>query len=143
MGVPPHSLCKPCDWGRFSAMQIELVTGGVALFFVIMALVAFASPATVLAYFGTTELTVDGRNEVRAVYGGFGLVVAGLVAVAPFWPRFGPGILLTVGLSLLGMALGRAISRAVDGGAGFYPWLFFVVEVALGGALLGAQMALP
>lgn len=81
-------------------MQIELVTGGVALLFIIMALVAFASPATVVAYFGTTELTVDGRNEVRAVYGGFSLVVAGLVAVAPYWPRFGPGILLA-GLVLL------------------------------------------
>jgi hypothetical protein len=124
-------------------MQIEVVTSAVALMFVIMSLVAFASPATVVAYFGTSELSVDGRNEVRAVYGGFGLVVAGVLAVAPYWPRFGPGILLTVGLSLLGMALGRAISRAVDGGAGFYPWLFFVIEVVLGGALLGAQMAMP
>lgn len=124
-------------------MQIEYVTGGVALLFVVMALVAFASPATVAAYFGTAELTVDGRNEVRAVYGGFGLVVAGLLAVAPYWPRFGPGILLTVGLSLLGMALGRAVSRAVDGGAGIYPWIFFVVEIVLGGSLLGALMALP
>jgi len=108
-----------------------------------MALVAFASPATVVAYFGIAELSVDGRNEVRAVYGGFGLVVAGLVAVAPYWPRFGPGILLTIALSLFGMALGRVISRTVDGGAGFYPWLFFVIEVAGGGALIAALMMMP
>lgn len=124
-------------------MQIEYVTGGVALLFVVMALVAFASPATVVAYVGIMELTVDGRNEVRAVYGGFGLVIAGLLAVAPYWPRFGPGILLTVSLSLFGMALGRAVSRAVDGGAGIYPWMFFVVEIVLGSFLLAALMALP
>lgn len=122
---------------------MEIITGVVAVAFLLMALVAFASPATVVAYFGVPELSVDGRNEVRAVYGGFGLAVAGLVAVAPYWPRFGPGILLTIALSLFGMALGRAISRAVDGGAGFYPWLFFCIEVAGGAALIGALMALP
>jgi len=122
---------------------MEIVTGVVAALFLLMALVAFASPATVVAYFGIAELSVDGRNEVRAVYGGFGLVVAGLVAVAPYWPRFGPGILLTIALSLFGMALGRVISRTVDGGAGFYPWLFFVIEVAGGGALIAALMMMP
>lgn len=122
---------------------VSAVTGVIAIGFLLMALVAFASPATVVAYFGVTDLTIDGRNEVRAVYGGFGLVVAGLVAVAPYWPRFGPGILLTVAGALLGMALGRGISRGVDGGAGFYPWLFFCIEVAGGGALIAALMALP
>lgn len=122
---------------------MEIVTGVVAVGFLLMALIAFASPATVVAYFGMTELSIDGRNEVRAVYGGFGLVIAGLVAVAPYWPRFGPGILLAVAGSLFGMALGRAISRAVDGGAGFYPWLFFIIELAAGGALVAALMAMP
>lgn len=122
---------------------MEIITGVVAVGFLLMALVAFASPASVVAYFGVLDLSMDGRNEVRAVYGGFGLAVAGLVAVAPYWPRFGPGILLTIALSLFGMALGRAISRAVDGGAGFYPWLFFCIEVAAGAALIAALMALP
>lgn len=125
---------------------MEMITGvtvAVAVGFLLMALVAFASPGSVVAYFGTAELTQDGRNEVRAVYGGAGLAIAGLVVVAPHLPRFGPGILLTVGLWLLGMALGRAISRAADGGAGFYPWLFFTIEIAGGGALIAALMALP
>jgi hypothetical protein len=111
---------------------VSAVTGVVAVGFLLMALVAFASPATVVAYFGVTDLTIDGRNEVRAVYGGFGVVIAGLVAVAPYWPG-----------ALFGMALGRGISRGVDGGAGFYPWLFFSIEVAAGAALVAALMALP
>jgi hypothetical protein len=122
---------------------VTTITYAVALGFLIMALLAFASPASIVSYFGTTELTVDGRNEVRAVYGGAGLAIAGLVAVAPHLPRFGPGILLTVALWLFGMASGRAISRAADGGAGFYPWLFFVIEIAGGAALVAALMALP
>jgi hypothetical protein len=122
---------------------ITILTGSVALGLLLMSLVAFASPATVTRLFGTPELTIDGRNEVRAVYGGYGLAVAGLIAVAPFWPRFGAGILLTVALSLFGMAVGRGISRAADGGAGFYPWLFLVIEVAAGSALVSALMMLP
>ncbi len=125
---------------------METITGItliVAVGFLLMALVAFASPASVVSYFGISELSIDGRNEVRAVYGGFGLAVAGMVAAAPYWPRFGPGILLAVALSLFGMALGRAISRAADGGAGLYPWLFFTIEIAAGAALISALMMLP
>jgi hypothetical protein len=124
-------------------MDIQIITGGVALMFVVMALVAFVAPGSVVAYFGTTELSLDGRNEVRAVYGGFGLAIAALVAVSPYWPRFGPGILLTVAGALFGMAFGRVVSRAIDGGAGFYPWLFFAIEIAGGAVLAGALMAMP
>jgi len=124
-------------------MDIQILTGGVALFFVGMALVAFLIPDTVVALFGIAELPLDGRNEVRAVYGGFGLVIAALLAVAPYWPRFGPGIVLTVAVALFGMAFGRLVSRAIAGGAGFYPWLFLVIEVVLGGVLIGALMAMP
>jgi hypothetical protein len=123
--------------------MVTTLTYVVAIGFLVMGLIAFASPAFVTGLFGTTEPTVDGRNEVRAVYGGAGLAIAALVAVAPHWPRFGPGILLTVALWLFGMALGRVISRAADGGAGFYPWLFFALEIVAGGALIWALMALP
>ena len=36
---------------------------------------AIAKPAFVTAQFGILELTQAGRNEVRAVYGGFGIFV--------------------------------------------------------------------
>ncbi len=34
------------------------------------------------------------------------------------------------------MAAGRGVSRALDGSAGFYPWLFLGVELVFGAALL-------
>ena len=122
---------------------VTTITYAVGIGFLVMGLLAFASPALVANYAVLSELTIDGRNEVRAVYGGAGLAIAGLVAVAPHLPRFGPGILLTVALWLFGMASGRIISRFADGGAGFTSWLWFTVEVVSGGALIAALMALP
>ena len=45
----------------------------VAAGFAAMGLLALARPADVLAQFGVSVETPEGRNEVRAVYGGFGL----------------------------------------------------------------------
>jgi hypothetical protein len=108
----------------------------VALFFLGMGLVALADPERVVAYFGIATLTVDGRSEVRAVYGGFGIAVAALLVFALQSDRLGAGILAAVGLSLAGMAAGRLVSRLADGGAGFYPRLFLGLELVMAAALL-------
>lgn len=113
----------------------------VAVFFAGMGLVALARPEQVLAFFGTPSLSRDGRNEVRAVYGGFGLAVVSLLLVALEQPALRPGVLLTVALALVGMAAGRLISALIDGLPGFYPCLFFAVELALAAALLVAGHA--
>ena len=54
----------------------------VAAFFVAMGVLALVAPERILATFGTTGLTVEGRNEVRAVYGGFGVAVGVLLVAA-------------------------------------------------------------
>ena len=92
----------------------------------------------VIAFFGTSSLTVDGRNEVRAVYGGFGVAVSALLFGALAAPELARGIEISVAIALLGMAFGRVVSRLIDGGAGRYPWLFLGVEIALAACLLGA-----
>jgi hypothetical protein len=120
-----------------------LLVGGVALFFLGMGVVALAQPEQIVRYFGTTELTVDGRNEVRAVYGGFGIVVAGLLAFTFTDTGLATGILATVAVSLIGMASGRVVSRLVDGAIGFFPAFFFAVELALAAALLFAASGRP
>jgi hypothetical protein len=103
-----------------------------------MGLVALVQPERVVRYFGTNELTVDGRNEVRAVYGGFGVAMGLLLLVSTSVDPIRPGVLLCLAVALLGMAAGRGISRAVDGRAGFYPWFYLGVEVLLSVALLAA-----
>ena len=81
-------------------------------------------------------LNVDGRNEVRAVYGGFGLVISGLLLMAAVdgTPSHRNGA-LTVGMALLGMALGRIVSGIVDRGISRWPATIYDRRVN-GGAML-------
>ena len=115
-----------------------LLTLGPAAFFAGMGLVALADPQRILRYFGVPALEVDGKNEVRAVYGGFGLAVAGLLVAALRLPRIREGVLVAIAVSVFGMAIGRLIAAAIDRRFGAYPRLFFLVELVLGGALAGA-----
>lgn len=113
----------------------------VAALFALMGVAALARPESILAYFGTATLSRDGRNEVRAVYGGFGLAIAGLLCAARFDEAIRSGAVLAVAVALLGMAAGRLISVLLDGAPGRYPWVFLGVELAGAGMLLGALQA--
>jgi hypothetical protein len=110
----------------------------VALGFGAMGLLALVRPADVLAQFGVVVDTVDGRNEVRAVYGGFGLAIAALLGVAALGnPSTAEGIVVTVAVSLLGMAAGRLLSALRERPTGLYPvWIYFAIEIVSAAALL-------
>lgn len=112
----------------------------IAVFFFGMGAYALAAPAALIRPFGIALETPTSRSEVRAVYGGFGLAIAAVLAYAAF--RGGDlqkGILLTVGVALAGMSLGRAVSAVVDKRTPFYPnWFYFLVEVVAAAALFAA-----
>ena len=110
----------------------------VAAAFAAMGAGAIAQPRMVLAQFGVPVDTVDGRNEVRAVYGGFGLAIAALLAVAALAnPATADGIVVAVAAALGGMAAGRLISTAFERPPAAYPvWVYFAIEVAGAAALL-------
>ena len=110
----------------------------VAIFFAGMGLAALVSPAFIWAPFGVVPSTPASRNEVRAVYGGFGLAVAGLlIAAEQASEGFREGALVAVAVALAGMAAGRLVSLAVEpAGLRGYPALFLGVEAALAGALV-------
>lgn len=112
----------------------------VALGFALMGLAALVRPADVPAQFGITVDNADGRNEVRAVYGGFGLAIGVLLAVAALGdPTTADGIVVAVAVALGGMAAGRLISALIERPAGLYPvWTYFAIEVASAAALLAA-----
>jgi len=119
----------------------EALTLIVAVGFAAMGLAALIRPADVLAQFGVSVETADGRNEVRAVYGGFGLAVAGLLAVAALGePATANGILVAVAFALIGMAAGRLLSALRERPTGLYPvWTYFAIELASAAVLLVAQ----
>lgn len=115
--------------------MVELV---VALFFAGMGLYALTAPATMVRPFGVTLATATARAEVRAVYGGFGVAIAAVLVYASRVPEARTGVLITVGVALAGMAVGRVVS-VFDGRTPFYPnWFYCLVEVVAAVALFGA-----
>jgi len=109
----------------------------VAVFFFGMGLYALAAPASLIRPFGVTLEGPESRAEVRAVYGGFGLAIAGVLVYAALNPAVSHAILITVAIALAGMAVGRLISASVDERTAFYPnWFYFLVEVVLAAALV-------
>jgi uncharacterized protein DUF4345 len=115
----------------------------VAALFLGMGAYALATPAAIPAIFGVEVRSADGRSEVRAVYGGFGLAVAALLIVAAAGAGTArEGILVAVGFAVAGMAAGRVVSRAVEPSSGFYPiGFFFLAEVVMAALLLAAAWA--
>lgn len=105
----------------------------VAALFLLMGLAAFAVPRRFLGSLDLIAETPTARNEIQAVYGGFGVAMA-LVLVLPLWiPSLRDGIAVTVALALAGMAAGRVIG-ALRERPGPVPVLFFFIESA--GAVL-------
>ena len=104
----------------------------VIVFFIGMGALALASPESISRINGTPTLTPAGRNEVRAVYGGFGLAVAAILVLASYTPALRAGILLAVAASLAGMAAGRVLAALVERPTAFYPsWFYCCVETAM------------
>jgi hypothetical protein len=106
----------------------------VAAGFAGMGTAALIRPAWIGGFFDVRITSVDGRNEVRAVYGGFGLAMAVALVLAIEVPGLRAGVLACVSLAMAGMAGGRLISALFER-PGFWPWFFGGIE-AVAAALL-------
>ena len=114
------------------AFQIYLVSG----LFAAMGLYALAFPHKIVDRFGVMVETGDGRNEIRAVYGGFGVAIAVLLLAPLIKPALLDGVVLAVAVALIGMAAGRVV--AVFDRPGIWPVVFFGIELAGAALLLSA-----
>jgi hypothetical protein len=85
--------------------MIWVLRGGVALFFLGMGALAIVRPGRIVAIFGGRADTAPSRNEVRAVYGGFGMAVGGIVSSLHAWP---PEHARTAALALAAGLIGGA-----------------------------------
>ena len=117
-------------------MAVAVITV-IGVFFAGMGIYALAAPAAIIRPFGIALGEGASRSEVRAVYGGFGLAIAGVLtyaAVADGDVR--TGILIAVGAALAGMAFGRVASAVLGDRTAFYPnWFYFIVEAVAAAAL--------
>lgn len=103
---------------------------GAAVAYAGIGVVSFLRPALVPELFGGTAPTAESRTEVRAVYGGLPLAIAGTLTIAP-------SSAAAMGVLSAGMAAGRAVSSVIeDQPPGTMTKLWFGIEAALAGALL-------
>jgi hypothetical protein len=120
-------------------MLAVAVIGVIAVFFLGMGFSAFAAPTALVRPFGITLGESASRSEVRAVYGGFGLAIAGVLVYAAVADEdVRTGVLITVGVALAGMAFGRLAAAALGDRTAFYPnWFYFLVQLVAAAALFG------
>ncbi len=104
---------------------------------------ALAAPAALVRPFGIALAESASRSEVRAVYGGFGLAIAGVLGYAAFADgEVRKGVLITVAAALAGMALGRLAAAVLGDRTAFYPnWFYFLVELVAAVSLFGVCVA--
>lgn len=107
--------------------------------FLLMGVGALARPTLVTAQFGMPDLTAAGRNEVRAVYGGFGVLMAWMLLIALQRADLRGGILLTLACALGGMAAGRVLSALIDRRIDRWPLCYLLLEAALALLLIRAM----
>ena len=107
-----------------------------AALFAVMGVGALVVPDRVTEQFGIPPLSIAGRNEVRAVYGGFGIAMAAMLIVASTSTDLRLGVCLTIGVALIGMAVGRLVSAVIDRSLPSRPLMYLVVELVAAGVIL-------
>jgi hypothetical protein len=113
-----------------------------AAFYTAVGVAALVRPGAVPAAFGGTASTASSRTEIRAVYGGLPLAMAGIVLAesrsrGALSARRGTE---AVALLTAAMAVGRLVGAAVEGEADGVTRLFVALEAATAVALaVGAR----
>jgi Domain of unknown function (DUF4345) len=100
-----------------------------ALFFGAIGVTAMVRPTNLLRDFTIVAPEPESRNEIRGVYGGFPLMVSGLLFFSLTRPDLSDGILLALALCSTGMAAGRIVSAVIDRTMGKHPALWMALEL--------------
>lgn len=117
-------------------MSIEIRAAFVALLFFFMGVWALLRPRDVPKFFDMEAGNPSARNEIRAVYGGFGVAmgaILGWAALGTSPPGVAQGVIWTVAAALAGMAAGRLIAILVERPT---KWPLFFGALETTGALL-------
>lgn len=119
----------------------DLLVAWPAAFFLGMGLTALTRPAHVVDRFGTEVETLDGRSEVRSVYGGLGIAVAFLLVWAILTDGRGElWIPSVIAVLCFGMAVGRLVSLVADRTRGSaIVWRYVGLELALAASLFASH----
>lgn len=117
-----------------------MATAGIiiaALIYGLIGLAALLRPRHLLQGFGIEAEAVDSRNEIRAVYGGLPIAMAGLLAFTLGGSDLAHGILVALAAVSAGMAAGRLVSAAIDRQMGRNPVIFTILELIVAALIAG------
>ena len=114
--------------------KIVLAIG--ALMAVFIGYTAISNPAGILTDYGIIVSDANGRNEIRGQYGGFFIVLAGVMLASLLGKlpqKFGLGVFL---MTISGVLLGRIFSLVLEGPAVFMAYssgikALFAIDLAL------------
>ena len=106
-----------------------------APFFGLIGVAAMVRPHNLLEGFGIQAMQADSRNEIRAVYGGFPLAVAGLLLFSLTRPDRSDGILIALATCSAAMAAGRVVSAVIDRRMGKAPLVWAALELVVAGLI--------
>jgi len=128
--------CYLGDHEFFTAEAMIMTVNDIPIYlgvigFIFMGIGSFFLPERVTAQFGIPALSTAGKNEVRAVYGGFGVLMGIMLIIALDVPHLRQGICLTVAAALAGMALGRILSSIFDRHIDGFPLFYMCLEAVL------------
>lgn len=113
---------------------MNIAVYAIAAGFAGMGFYALLWPAKIGRFFDVRIESVDGRNETRAVYGGFGIAIAAALLIATQNAQLHDGVVFSVACALAGMAGGRVFGVIIER-PGAWPWIFGGIE-ALAAAVL-------
>ena len=115
-------------------MVSQVILAVLCCFFGALGSIGLAAPNKIARYFGNGKITIDQRNELRAVYGGLPFGIAficalSLISIEPMSARVG---LFMCFVLLIAMAIGRVIGTCIERPTR-RSYLFLFIELLLGG----------
>ncbi|WP_309645892.1 DUF4345 family protein [Phenylobacterium sp.] len=109
-------------------------------FFAWLGVTAICFPGGLLGSYGIKVATVDGFNEIRAVYGGLPLMWSALLFASLARPELRTPVALSVAAACIGMVAGRLVSAGIDQSLGRMPTIFLGIETAVAAALIASAL---
>jgi hypothetical protein len=125
---------KTLKFTQFNRQNMQAITLIItSIFFLYMAYMAFFKPKNIYRSLGLREITIDATNEIFGVYGGYGLITGILLLYSLTDSKLADYVQLIVGLSLIGMALGRLLGFISERKpVGKFVKIYFVSEILIG-----------
>lgn len=96
----------------------------------VLGVVSFAQPAFIAGLFGLEAVEPRGLSQIRATFGAMYIALGGTILLGMTRPATRPATLAIPAVLVTAVAVGRAVSFAVDYSFGLLNFVFLLGEIA-------------